>query len=124
MVQICRKKMFSQKFEVEKFNESNDFTLWKLKMKALLVQQKCLGVTEREEKLHVGLTATEKEEVVSKAHCAILLNLTDEVLREITDETTAVGLWKKLESKYQKKSLTNRLYQERRLHTLKMSESM
>ncbi|KAL6339122.1 hypothetical protein AAG906_024273 [Vitis piasezkii] len=90
--------MSSQKFEVEKFNGSNDFTLWKLKMKALLVQQ--------------------------KAHSAILLSLADEVLREVADETTAVGLWRKLESKYQKKSLTNRLYQKRRLHTLKMSEGM
>ncbi|KAL6351275.1 hypothetical protein AAG906_035067 [Vitis piasezkii] len=116
--------MSSQKFEVEKFNGLNDFTLWKLKMKALLVQQKCAQAIEGEEKLPVGLTAAEKEEVVSKAHSAILLSLADEVLREVADETTAVGLWRKLESKYQKKSLTNRLYQKRRLHTLKMSEGM
>ncbi|RVW85315.1 Retrovirus-related Pol polyprotein from transposon TNT 1-94 [Vitis vinifera] len=116
--------MSSQKFEVEKFNGSNDFTLWKLKMKALLVQQKCAQAIEEEEKLPVGLTAAEKEEVVSRAHSAILLSLADEVLREVADETTAVGLWRKLESKYQKKSLTNRLYQKRRLHTLKMSEGM
>ncbi|RVW26896.1 Retrovirus-related Pol polyprotein from transposon TNT 1-94 [Vitis vinifera] len=95
--------MSSQKFEVEKFNGSNDFTLWKLKMKALLVQQKCAQAIEGEETLPVGLTAAEKEEVVSRAH---------------------IGLWRKLESKYQKKSLTNRLYQKRRLHTLKMSEGM
>ncbi|KAL6327528.1 hypothetical protein AAG906_021615 [Vitis piasezkii] len=116
--------MSSQKFEVEKFNGSNDFTLWKLKMKALLVQLKCAQAIEGEEKLPVGLTAAEKEEVVSRAHSAILLSLADEVLREVADETTAVGLWRKLESKYQKKSLTNRLYQKRRLHTLKMSEGM
>ncbi|RVW66143.1 Retrovirus-related Pol polyprotein from transposon TNT 1-94 [Vitis vinifera] len=41
--------MSSQKFEVEKFNGSNDFTLWKLKMKALLVQQKCAQAIEGEE---------------------------------------------------------------------------
>ncbi|RVW35322.1 Retrovirus-related Pol polyprotein from transposon TNT 1-94 [Vitis vinifera] len=116
--------MSSQKFEVEKFNGSNDFTLWKLKMKALLVQQKCAQAIEGEETLPVGLTAAEKVEVVSRAHSAILLSLADEVLREVADETTAVGLWRKLESKYQKKSLTNRLYQKRRLHTLKMSEGM
>ena len=46
--------MSSQKFEVEKFNGSNDFTLWKLKMKALLVQQKCAQAIEGEEKLPVG----------------------------------------------------------------------
>ena len=105
--------MSSQKFEVEKFNGSNDFTLWKLKMKALLGQQKCAQAIEGEETLPVGLTAAEKEEVVSRAHSTILLSLADEVLREVADETTAVGLWRKLESKYQKKSLTNRLYQKR-----------
>ncbi|RVW14253.1 Retrovirus-related Pol polyprotein from transposon TNT 1-94 [Vitis vinifera] len=91
--------MSSQKFEVEKFNGSNDFTLWKLKMKALLVQQKCAQAIEGEETLPVGLTAVEKEEVVSRAHSAILLSLADEVLREVADETTAVGLWRKFESK-------------------------
>ncbi|KAL6340624.1 hypothetical protein AAG906_010532 [Vitis piasezkii] len=60
--------MSSQKFEVEKFNGSNDFTLWKLKMKALLVQQ-------NEMKFEGS-----------------------------SDETTTVGLWRKLESKYRKVS--------------------
>ena len=111
--------MSSQKFEVEKFNGSNDFTLWKLKIKAPLVQQKCTAAIEGEEKLPAGLSAAEKEEVVSRAHSAILLSLADEILREVADETTAVGLWRKHESKYQKKSLTNRFYQKMRLHTLR-----
>jgi hypothetical protein len=32
-------KVQSSKFEVEKFNETNNFELWKLKMRNLLVQQ-------------------------------------------------------------------------------------
>ena len=66
----------------------------------------------------------QKAEAVKRAHSAILLSLADEVLREVADETTAAGLWKKLESRYQKRSLSNKLYQKRRLHTLKMSEGM
>ncbi|KAI4320656.1 hypothetical protein MLD38_034112 [Melastoma candidum] len=31
-------KMSFHKLEIEKFNGSNDFTLWKVKMQALLVQ--------------------------------------------------------------------------------------
>ena len=121
---FCRKKMSSYKFDIEKFNGSNDFTLWKLKMKAILVQQKCEEAIEGEEKLPVELTAAQKAEAVKRAHSAILLSLADEVLREVADETTAAGLWKKLESRYQKRSLSNKLYQKRRLHTLKMSEGM
>ena len=116
--------MSSHKFDIEKFNGSNDFTLWKIKMKAVLVQQGCSAALEGEEKLPTNLKAEEKTDILAKAHSAILLSLTDEVLREVVDETTAAGLWKKLESKFQKKSLTNRLYQKQRLYTLRMTENM
>nr|GEV42210.1 retrovirus-related Pol polyprotein from transposon TNT 1-94 [Tanacetum cinerariifolium] len=43
-------KMSSHKFELEKFNGSNDFTLWKVKMRALLVQQGCAAALEGEDK--------------------------------------------------------------------------
>ena len=121
---FCRKKMSSYKFDIEKFNGSNDFTLWKLKMKAILVQQKCEEAIEGEEKLSIELTVAQKAEAVKRAHSTIPLSLVDEVLREVADKTTAVGLWKKLESRYQKRSLSNKLYQKKRLHTLKMSEGM
>jgi hypothetical protein len=57
-------------------------------------------------------------ELEEKAHSAILLSLSDEVLREVADEETAAGLWKKLKSLYMKKSLMNRLYLKQRLYTL------
>ena len=62
-------------------------------MKAFLVLQKCAAAIEGEKKLPAGVTAAEKEEVVSRAHSAILLSLADEVLREVADKTTAVDLW-------------------------------
>nr|GFB47139.1 retrovirus-related Pol polyprotein from transposon TNT 1-94 [Tanacetum cinerariifolium] len=88
--------MSSHKFDLEKFNGSNDFTLWKEEV---------------------------KKEITTKAHFAILLSVTDEVLREVVDQTTASELWNKLCEKYQNNSLTNRLYQKQRLYTLRMSES-
>lgn len=45
-------------------------------------------------------------------------------MREVVDEETVVGLWKKLENLYMKKSLTNRLYLKQQLYTLKMKEVM
>ncbi len=115
--------MASHKFDIEKFNGSNDFTLWKVKMRAILVQQGCAVAIDGEGRLPENLKAEERAEILAKAHSAILLSLTDEVLREVVDETSAASLWRKLESKYQKKSLTNRLYQKQRLYTLRMSES-
>ncbi|GJS36413.1 zinc finger, CCHC-type containing protein [Tanacetum coccineum] len=42
------------------------------------------------------------------------------VLREITKETTAAGIWKKLETLYMTKSLANRLYLKKKLYTFQM----
>ena len=114
--------MSSLKFDLEKFNGSNDFTLWKVKMRALLVQQGCAAALEGEDKLPKDMKEEVKRDVLAKAHSAILLCLTDEVLREVVDQTTAAGLWEKLCEKYQKNTLTNRLYQKQRLYTLRMSE--
>ncbi|GJR42732.1 hypothetical protein Tco_1310835 [Tanacetum coccineum] len=42
------------------------------------------------------------------------------VLREITKETIAAGIWKKLETLYMTKSLANRLYLKKKLYTFQM----
>ena len=57
-----------------------------------------------------------------KAYNAIQFYLIDEVLQEVVNVNTAVGLWLKLESLYMTKSLTNRIYLKQRLFTLHMKE--
>ena len=69
------------------------------------------------------MEAVEKATIMAKTHNSIQLSLSDEILREVVDEMSAASLWKKLEDKYQKKSLTNRLYQKQCLHTLRMTET-
>jgi hypothetical protein len=47
---VLMAKMQSSKFEVEKFSGKNNFELWKLKMRDLLVQQglqKAFGKSQR-----------------------------------------------------------------------------
>lgn len=41
-----------------------------------------------------------KFEIIERAHSAKLLILYDEVLHEVKDETTTIGSWAKLESKF------------------------
>jgi hypothetical protein len=57
-----------------------------------------------------------------KAYNAILLPLSNGILREVTNEKITTGIWKKLDSLYMKKSLPNWLYLNQRLYTLKMKE--
>ena len=62
------------------------------------------------------------DELMEKAHSAILLCLGNEVLREVVEEDTTTKLWLKLESLYMTKSLTNLLKLKNWLYTLQMKE--
>nr|KYP40490.1 Retrovirus-related Pol polyprotein from transposon TNT 1-94 [Cajanus cajan] len=84
--------MSSYKFDIDKFNGSNDFTLWKLKMKAVLVHQGYAAALEGVDKLPTTMTDDVKKMMLEKAHSLILLSLTAEVLREVGEETTTAGI--------------------------------
>jgi hypothetical protein len=91
--------MATAKFEVKKFDGHNSFSLWRIKMRALLRQQGLAKVLEPKEK-RIGITTideiVERRELEEKAHIIILLSLSDGVLREVVDEETTVRLWKKV----------------------------
>nr|GEU74030.1 retrotransposon protein, putative, unclassified [Tanacetum cinerariifolium] len=55
-------------------------------MRALLVQQGCAVALEGEDKFLKDMKEEVKKEIMAKAHFAILLSVTDEVLRESIDE--------------------------------------
>lgn len=110
----------SAKFSVTPFDGKNNFGLWQIKMKALLRREG--NVKALEGRYPDDMTTAETEEMDEKAHSAIQLSLQDNVLREVADEDTAAGLWKKLESLYMTKSLTTKLYLKKRLYTLRMKE--
>ena len=107
---VSVEKMSSIKYEIEKFTGVNDFGLWRLKMKVLLVQQGCLEALKGVAAMDVALKDREKLTTVEKAHNANLLSLGDNVLQRVLKETTTSGLWEKLEIVYMTKSLVNRLY--------------
>jgi len=75
-------------------------------MRALLRQQGLAKILDGE------VPSTSTKELDEKAHNAILLSLSNGVLREIANEETAAELWKKLENLYMKKSFINQLYLE------------
>ncbi|GJX09909.1 hypothetical protein Tco_0199768 [Tanacetum coccineum] len=67
------------------------------------------------------MEAGEKDALMKKAYCTLILCLGDRVLREVTKETTAAGIWTKLTSLYMTTSLANRLYLKKKLYTYNMS---
>ena len=89
---MATKVSSAAKFEIDKFNGKNDFSLWRVKMHALLVQQGLWKALKGKDALPATLSDEEKEDLLEWAHSAIQLSLVDEVLREIVDEDTVAGL--------------------------------
>nr|GEU50260.1 retrotransposon protein, putative, Ty1-copia subclass [Tanacetum cinerariifolium] len=105
--------MTGARFDIEKFNRTGDFRLWRVNMRALLIQHGCEAALAV---LPVDIEAQAKAELNKKAHSAMILCLGNMVLREVTGETTTTGVWSKLETL----SLANKLYLKKKLYTFYM----
>ena len=91
-------------------------------MRAVLIRNGVQKVIYGVEKIPEGMTVARWEEIVTKALLAIQLCHSNELLREVVKESTTKGIWKKLESLYMAKSVTNRLLLKSRLHDLRLEE--
>ena len=88
------------------FTGKNNFGLWLLKMRAMLIQQGLLAALEgdkEKEKDKAPIDPDEKAiakraEIMAKAHNVVVLCLGDKVLREVAKETTAARILGKLET--------------------------
>ncbi|KAE8716977.1 cytochrome P450 71A9-like [Hibiscus syriacus] len=108
------------KFDIEKFNGRN-FSLWKLKMKAILRKDGYLAaISERP----VDYTDDNKWiEMDGNAMVNFHLALADEVLSSIEEKKTTKEIWDHLTKLYEATSLHNKIFLKRKLYTLRMSES-
>ena len=70
------------------------------------IQDALLG----EKALSNNLSKKGKQDILDKTQSTLILSLGDRVLREVSRETLATTVWRKLESLYMTKSLANRLY--------------
>ena len=84
--------MSSTKFEFEKFCGKNNFELWKLKMRDLLVQQWLQKDLYGKIKRPLTVTNDEWEDLDSKALSTIQLFLVDDMLFNIGEEKLASSL--------------------------------
>ncbi|GJR49682.1 zinc finger, CCHC-type containing protein [Tanacetum coccineum] len=84
------------RLDIENFDGKNDFGLWQIKMRALMVQHGCDAALET---LPANIEAGQKAALMKKAY----------------------RIWTKLTSLYMTKSLANRLYLKKKLYTYYMS---
>ncbi|GKC47107.1 zinc finger, CCHC-type containing protein [Tanacetum coccineum] len=90
-------------------------------MSALMVQKGCDAALET---LPADMKAGEKADLLKKAYSTLILCLEDHVLREVTKETTAVGIWTKLTGLYMIKSLADIMYLKMKLYTYYITPGM
>ncbi|KAF3654697.1 hypothetical protein FXO38_15017 [Capsicum annuum] len=69
------------------------------------------------------MTGEEFDGLDKKARSSIILNLSDDVLREVASETTAKGMQEKLKNMYMKRTVDNKLYLKQKLYTFRMDEN-
>ena len=108
------------KFELSQFDETGDFSSWKKKLWALLVQHKLQMALEDPSTLPSSVTDVQKKEMQESVYLIIVLYLADNVLRQIDGEETAYGAWNKLDELFMAKSLTNRILLKERFFGFKM----
>ncbi|KAK3038019.1 hypothetical protein RJ639_029970 [Escallonia herrerae] len=63
----------STKYDLEKFDGLNDFSLWRMKMRAVLIQQGFLKALKGKQGLPDTMSDDEKEDMLERAHSALLL---------------------------------------------------
>lgn len=81
--------MASTKYEVEKFNSNNNFSLYQRKMKDLLIKHVVYKASSGKAKKPQQMDGCEQEEMDAKAATATRINLLDEVIYNVIDEEKA-----------------------------------
>jgi hypothetical protein len=93
-------------------------------MQYVLVQQGLQKALDGKSKKPTSMTEEDWEDLDARALNTICLCLEDEVLFNITEETTTTGLWTKLEILYMTKNLSNIIFLKRQLHNLQIKEDV
>ena len=83
---------------------------------------RCMPYEQGRQALPTTMFDKENDELMDKAHSAILLCLSNDVLCEVVKKDTTTKLQLKLESLYMTKTFTNCLYLKKQLFTLQMKQ--
>ena len=115
--------MASMKYDLPMLDYKTRFSLWQVKMRAILAQTNDLDeALEKFGKKKKDEWTDEEKRKDRKALSLIQLHLSNDILQEVLQEKTATELWLKLESICMSKDLTSKLHMKLKLYTLKMQE--
>ncbi|KAH9697399.1 hypothetical protein KPL71_023589 [Citrus sinensis] len=86
------KNMSLPKPDIERFTIGGDFSLWRMKMRALFVHQGLESALEEDDLGDASSSVSDekKRQIQNKAHSTLILSLSNSILREISEEKTAL----------------------------------
>ncbi|TXG46307.1 hypothetical protein EZV62_028187 [Acer yangbiense] len=107
-----RSSMSNAKFDIEKFDGTNNFGMWQCEVLDLLFREGSdIALSSKPKDI-----SNEDWNYVNRQACGtIRLCLAKDQKYFVMKETMASSLWKKLEDKYMTKSIENRLYLKKKL---------
>ncbi|KAG8489449.1 hypothetical protein CXB51_017818 [Gossypium anomalum] len=108
--------MTSLKYEISLLDHNTRFTLWQIKIQAVLAQMDLEDAPLGIDKMPSTLTNEEKKCKDRKPLTQLHLHLSNEILQDVMKEKTAAALWKRLEQICMSKTLTNKLHMKQRLY--------
>ena len=79
-------------FDIEKFNGTGDYCLWKKKIRAIMMQLKVDLALDEKPEFPATMTSYEKSEMFKTAYSTLFLHLTDNVLRQVDGLETATEI--------------------------------
>ncbi|KAM1464188.1 hypothetical protein ACFXTO_043880 [Malus domestica] len=116
---FARTTVQNAKFEVEKFDGTNNFKMWQCEVKDVLAQQDLLAALGEKPE---AMSKPEWEKLNLWACSSIRLCLAKTQKYFVMRETVASVLWQKLEDKYMTKSAENRLHLKKKVYRFQYKE--
>lgn len=92
------------KLEIEKFTIDGDFSLWKMKIRAMLVHQGLESALEEEDPKGAPSSMFDetRRQALSRARSTLISSRSVSILRKISGKKIALGIWNKIEALYMK----------------------
>ncbi|XP_038902453.1 uncharacterized protein LOC120089100 [Benincasa hispida] len=109
------------RYEIEKFTGNGDFQLWMNRIQEALAFQKALRAIEDPKTSPTAITDEKKQNMEEVAYEALILNISNSVLRQVISENTTYEVWEKLKKLYLKKDVPNKRYVREKLFSFKMN---
>ena len=113
--------MASLKYDLPLLDRDTRFSLWQVKMRAVLAQQDLDDALSGFDKRTQDWSNDEKKRD-RKAMSYIHLHLSNNILQEVLKEETAAGLWLKLEQICMTKDLTSKMHLKQKLFLHKLQD--